>query len=128
MKTIKMILICFFPMPLLYLLNVLIFNKYPVFFPCFLGSCTYIPSITKINSCSKVMDNLLEKHKKELSNEDLMNLLLVFILTCLFIILIHIIERKVFVNANNLELGYPFWGTAIIFQVMGYLKIPKRFF
>lgn len=128
MKTIKMILICFSPIPLLYLLNSLIFNKYPMLFPCFCGSGPYILSLSRINSCNKVIDNLLEKEKKKLSATDFINLLLVFIVTFLFMFLIHIVEKRIFVNANNLELGYPFWGTALIFQFASHFKIPKRLF
>lgn len=128
MKTIKIILICFLPMFLLYLLNIIIFNKYPVFLACFCGSAIYSKSLFEINSYNKIIDNLLDKEKKKLYATDFINLLLVFIITLLFTFLIHIIEKKTFLNANNLELGYPFWAISFVFVLMAHFKIPKRFY
>lgn len=125
MKTFKLIALVFLPILLLYLINVLMFNKYPVFFACFCGSCTYVPTISKINSFDKLMDNFLDKEKKTLYKKDFINLALIFILTILFTALIHIF-RNAFIN--TMDLGFPFWGTSIIFQLMVWLKIPKRFF
>ncbi|RXM57529.1 hypothetical protein DP133_10510 [Clostridium tetani] len=120
-----MITLVFLPIPLLYLINILMFNEYPVFFPCFCGSCTYVPTISKINSFEKLLDNFLDKENKTLSNQDFINLSLIFTLTILFTGLIHIF-RNTFID--TLDLGFPFWGTSIIFQFMFWLKIPRRFF
>ncbi|RXM58670.1 hypothetical protein [Clostridium tetani] len=125
MKTIKMIVLVFVPIPLLYLLNILMFNKYPEFLACFCSSCTYVPTISKINSFEKLLNNFLDKENKALSKKDLMNLVLVFVLTILLTSSIHILQNTFI---NTFDLGYSFWGASIIFQIMSWLKIPKRFF
>lgn len=83
--------------------------------------------MNKINSCEKLIDNFLDKDNKKLSTEDFINLVLVFILTFLFILLICIIEKIIFGNYTN-DLGYPFWGASFIFALMCHFRIPKRFF
>ncbi|WP_315122166.1 hypothetical protein [uncultured Clostridium sp.] len=121
MKTVKILVIVLFPMFLLYLLNILIFNKYPMFLGSFCGSAIYSKSLLGVSSYSKVVDNLLEKEKKKLSAADFINLLLVFSITFLFTFLIYLLF-------NNGDLGYPFWATSFVFAFMAHFKIPKRFF
>ncbi|WP_097028306.1 hypothetical protein [Clostridium peptidivorans] len=121
MKTVKILVIILFPMFLLYLLNILIFNKYPLFLGSFCGSSIYSKSLLGINSYDKVVDNLLEKDRKKLSSSDFIDLLTILFITCLFTFLIYLIF-------NNGDLGYPFWATSFIFALMSHFKIPKRFF
>lgn len=121
MRTVKSILIIFLPMALIYLFNILIFNKYPMLLGSFCGSALYIPSLDKMKSFKKLTNNFIHKEETKLSNEDLINLVLVFILTLLFIWLIYVLGK-------HDELGTPFWGTSVIFLIMGYFKIPKRFY
>jgi hypothetical protein len=121
MKTLKVLVIVLFPMFLLYLSNILIFNKYPMFLGSFCGSTIYSKSLFEISSCNKVIDNLLEKEKRKLSTTDFINLLLVFIITVLFTFLIYLLF-------NNGDLGYPFWATSFVFALMVHFKFPKRLF
>ena len=106
---------------LLYLSNILIFNKYPMFLGSFCGSTIYSKSLFEISSCNKVIDNLLEKEKRKLSTTDFINLLLVFIITVLFTFLIYLLF-------NNGDLGSPFGLTSLFFALMVHFKFPKRFF
>ncbi|PRR77436.1 hypothetical protein CLLI_23490 [Clostridium liquoris] len=121
MKVAKSVLILSIPILLLYLLNIFMFNKYPSFFACFCASSIYIPSLDKMKSFNKLEDNFLNKEKKELSTEDFINLVLIFILTFLF-------TGLIFISGNHNELGFPFFGASIIFLLMSYFKFPKRFF
>ncbi|WP_027624914.1 hypothetical protein [Clostridium lundense] len=121
MKTIKVFLIWLFPILIIYSLNIILFNKYPMFIGCFCGSGTYIISLHKINSCEKLLNNIVEEEKKRLSTRDLINLILIFVLTFLFIILVYSL-------INKTDLGYPFWATSFIFMLMGHFKFPKRFY
>lgn len=121
MRTIKVLFTISLPIFLLYLSNIIIFNEYPVFIGCFCGSGIYLNSLIRINSFDKLLDNFLDNEKKKLSTEDCINVVLIFILTFLFMGLIY---------ASGIydELGYPFWGTSLIFLLMSHFKIPKRFF
>lgn len=126
MKNLKIFLLFSFPIFLLYLLNIILFNEYPDFFSCFCGSATYIYNLIKINSSKKVIFNFLDKEKNKLSTQDFMNLVLIFIITFLFTILIWIIEKKI--SGKNHEISFAFWGASLIFEIMSRLKIPKFFF
>lgn len=81
MRTAKLIILTFSPIPILYLLNILIFNTYPKFLGCFYGACLYVPAIIKIKSFEKLVDNFLDTTNKQLSNKDFINLFLIFIIT-----------------------------------------------
>lgn len=121
MRTVKILVIILFPMFLLYLLNIRIFNRYPMLLGSFCGSAIYSKSLLKINSYAKVIDNLLKEEKKKLFATDFINLLIVFIITFLFTFLIYLLF-------NNGDLGYPFWATSFVFAFMAHFKFPKRFF
>lgn len=124
--TMKFFLLHTFLIFSLYLIDIVVVNNPPSFFACFCGSCTYIYSLARIESCKKMMANFIDKGNSILDKHDIINLIWVLFLTILFTVLIYIYMSNGL--TCNTDIGHSFWSTAIIFLIMTFVKIPKRFF